>query len=149
MGMNQTNPQPSPHASRYSYCSARPERFSYIAAAITVPANLRPPPYCTMEQSFTFTEVPSLDELQAAITLAPPFAVEIRQGVVGFQGMNFHAYHEFLDCNTIEELHDFLTCSENGVGPAPFSVEIEEIGCDLGDCDHPSLSAAERNPSLR
>lgn len=103
-----------------------------------------------MEQSFTFAEVPSLDKLQAAICLLPPFAVEVRQGVRHGAGMRFHAYHEFLDCNSVEELHDFLSCCENGVAPSePFSIDVEEIRDHCDDHDHPSLSAAERNPSLR
>lgn len=102
-----------------------------------------------MEQTLTFSALPSLDALDAAIYLSAPFAAEIRQGVrLGPEGMRFHAYHEFIDCNSVEELHDFLTCSENGPGSdQPFTVDIEEIR-DCAD-DHPSLSAAERNPSLR
>lgn len=103
-----------------------------------------------MEQTFSFDRLPSLDALEAALhSLEPPFAVEVRQGVRHGAGMRFYAYHEFIDCNSVDDLYDFLGCCENGVSPSePFSMDVEEIRDYCDDHDHPSLSAAERNPSL-
>jgi hypothetical protein len=104
-----------------------------------------------MDKTFQFQSLPTLEELASAIgDLPPPYSVEIQQGMKGSYAFPY-PYHEFIDCDNAEELHDFLCDDEHGIAPGrPFTVIVESIGVDESDDnDHPSLTASERNPSLR
>jgi hypothetical protein len=97
-----------------------------------------------MERTLFFTAHPSEEELNAlAKGLQGPFSVEIRQEIN-------NDYHEFLDCDTIAELHAFMCTGDYAVNDnEDFTVIIEEINPPPNDDDdHPSLTAAERNPSM-
>ena len=107
-----------------------------------------------MERTICFDSHPTKEELaDAAFGLQEPFSVEIKQ--TWTLGMDVevptagrYLYHEFIDCDTIDELHEFLTCSEYAVeNNEDFWIIIEEIELDE-ERDHPSLTAAERNPSM-
>ena len=103
-----------------------------------------------MEQTINFKALPSHEELSASIlsSIEPPFAIEIRQGSrLTPQGGIAFEYHQFIDCDTVTDLHDFLCDDEWGVAQKqPFTVIIESIGSiPDDDVDHPSLSVAERN----
>ena len=109
-----------------------------------------------MERTLRFNSHPTEKELAdaaAAYGLQGPFSVEIRQGWT--LGMDLNAppfghyqYHEFVDCDTIYELHEFITSGEYAVNNhEDFVVVIEEMELDE-ERDHPSLTAAERNPSM-
>jgi hypothetical protein len=106
-----------------------------------------------MEQTIHFQAFPTHEKLSAAISsaLEAPFAIEIQQGPrLTPQGGIVFDYRQFIDCDAIADLHDFLCCDEWGVAQKqPFTVIIESIGSMPDDeRDHPSLSAAERNPSM-
>ena len=115
-----------------------------------------------MERTLFFTAHPSEKELEEeAKGLQGPFSVEIKQvRTVSDPPLGMHTgygtisgvsvYHEFLDCDTIAELHAFICTGDYAVNDnEDFTVIIEEINPppDDGD-DHPSLTAAERNPSM-
>jgi hypothetical protein len=96
-----------------------------------------------MEKTLFFTACPSQEELEEeAKGLQGPFSVEI-QSLDKF-------YHELLDCDTIAELHAFMCTGDYAVSDnEDFMVTIEEIDWEPDDDDdHPSLTAAERNPSM-
>ena len=96
-----------------------------------------------MERTLFFTSHPSQEKLEEeAKGLQGPFSVEI-QSLGKF-------YHEFLDCDTIAELHAFMCTGDYAVNDnEDFTVVIEEINPPPDDDDdHPSLTAAERNPSM-
>lgn len=106
-----------------------------------------------MEQTINFQAFPTFEELSASVisTIEPPFSIEIRQGAkMTPQGGIAFPYHQFIDCDCITDLYDFLCCDEWGVARnEPFTVIIESIGSmPDDDVDHPSLSAEERNPLM-
>ena len=97
-----------------------------------------------MERTLLFTAHPSEEELNVlAKGLQGPFSVEIKQEAN-------EDYHELLDCDTIAELHAFMCTGDYAVSDnEDFTVVIEEINPPPDDDDnHPSLTAAERNPSM-
>lgn len=97
-----------------------------------------------MERTLFFTAHPSEEELNVlAKGLQGPFSVEIEQETN-------EDYHEFLDCDTLAELHAFMCTGDYTVSDnEDFTVIIEEINPPPDDDDdHPSLTAAERNPSM-
>lgn len=107
-----------------------------------------------MDKTIEFQSFPTSEEFSAAIgDLPPAYSVEIRQGMKRSPGGLYsfpYPYHEFFDCDTIEELYDLL-CEDYHPSLSrrePFTVIIESVGVDSQD-DHPSLTASERNPSLR
>ena len=106
-----------------------------------------------METTLFFSSYPSQEELEEkAKGLQGPFSVEIRQTAPGTFPNPFDRflYHEFLDCDTIAELHAFMCTGDYAVNDnEDFTVIIEEIDWEPDDDDdHPSLTAAERNPSM-
>jgi hypothetical protein len=107
-----------------------------------------------MERTFFFTAHPSEEELNVlAKGLEGPFSVEIKQVRTVSDpplGIRSSVYHEFLDCDTIAELHAFMCTGDYAVSDnEDFTVIIEEINPPPDDDDdHPSLTAAERNPSM-
>ena len=106
-----------------------------------------------MERTLFFTAHPSQEELSVlAKGLQGPFSVEIRQTWAsdGPNPLGRFLYNEFLDCDTIAELHAFMCTGDYAVNDnEDFTVVIEEINPPPDDDDdHPSLTAAERNPSM-
>jgi hypothetical protein len=94
-----------------------------------------------MEVTLYFESHPTIEGLKEELkNLQPPYSVEIRQNPI----------HEFLDCDTVEELHAFMCTGDYAVNDdEDFVVEVEEINPPPDDDrDHPSLTAAERNPSM-
>lgn len=72
-----------------------------------------------MQKELSYDSLPFIDELKRDMALlAPPFSAEIRQGLIyGPDSLVFDAYCEWIDCETVQDLYDFLTCSEHGVNP--------------------------------
>jgi len=104
-----------------------------------------------MEKKLVFTRLPGLCKLRQALApLEPPFAVEVRQGVgPGLPGTALRPYHEFWDCPSVETIHEFLSCPENGVLPdSPFELIVEQIADPIAAPAVQALSAEERNPLL-
>ena len=103
-----------------------------------------------MQQLFSFNSLPDLPTLRRRLWhMRPPFSIEIRQSIerVALSG-DAHCYHELIDCDTVQDLCDFLHCDEYGVAPGePFTVDVEEIESEPDHTwnDHPSLSISERN----
>jgi hypothetical protein len=94
-----------------------------------------------MEVTLYLEAHPTIEKLKEELrNLQPPYSVAIHQDPI----------HEFLDCDTVEELHAFMCAGDYAVDDnADFMVEVEEINPPPDDdCDHPSLTAAERNPSM-
>ena len=79
-----------------------------------------------MQEILTFQTIPSIERLQQLLsTLTPPLSAEIRQGVVHGPGSTFDRYSEFIDCKTVDELHDFLCDDECGVlDNEPFTIDV-------------------------
>lgn len=79
-----------------------------------------------MQKNIRFQSIPSLAELQSQLALlTPPFSAEIRQGVVHGPGCSVDRYCEFIDCETVADLHNFLCDNECGVLPwEPFTINL-------------------------
>ena len=106
-----------------------------------------------MEKTFNFDSFPDETALTEALKdIQFPLAVEVRQGEKqpdrGPNG-SFYPVHEFIDANSVYELNLVV---ENGKADGwlkdmPVTMICEEWEEeDLGP--EPSLSAAERNPSM-
>ena len=111
-----------------------------------------------MDKTIQFQHFPTIEALSEAIgDLKPPYSVEIIQEVMktyGGRTIFAFSYREIIDCDTINDLHDFLCDEELGLPESgPFTIVIgpaEEEDEDFDDDDdHPSLTAVERNPSLQ
>jgi hypothetical protein len=87
-----------------------------------------------MQKNIRFQSIPSLAELRSQLApLAPPFSVEIRQGVVHGPGCSVDRYCEFIDCETVAELHDFLCDDECGVSSnEPFTIDVMDDNEPVG-----------------
>lgn len=109
------------------------------------PTTLKPVSTLTLQ----FDSLPPLEALQHELrSLTAPFSVEITQGVVhGPGGLTVDQYHELIDCETVEDLYDFLHHSEYGPADKPLTIEIEEVELEPAETwnDHPSLTPSERN----
>jgi hypothetical protein len=106
-----------------------------------------------MEKTFEFENIPDETALTEALKdVQFPVSVEIRQGEKqpdrGPNG-SFYPVHEFIDANSVYELNLVV---ENGKADGWLKDQAIVMICeewaeeDLGP--EPSLSAAERNPSM-
>ena len=106
-----------------------------------------------MEKTFEFENIPDETALTEALKdVQFPVSVEIRQGEKqpdrGPNG-SFYPVHEFIDANSVYELNLVV---ENGKADGWLKGQAMVMICeeweeeDLGP--EPSLSAAERNPSM-
>ncbi len=106
-----------------------------------------------MEKTFEFENIPDETALTEALKdVQFPVSVEIRQGEKqpdrGPNG-SFYPVHEFIDANSVYELNLVV---ENGKADGWLKDQAMVMICeeweeeDLGP--EPSLSAAERNPSM-
>ena len=107
-----------------------------------------------MEKTINFQRIPSGSALSEQIQpLVAPFSIEIRQGEqkVREDGYFFYPIHEFLEVNSIWELSALLENAriDKWIKDEPFEMDVEEL-CPIPTSydPEPSLSAAERNPSL-
>lgn len=91
----------------------------------------------------TFYAFPSSSEIDAQFGhISFPAFAEAWQWV-GDQQID----REIGEVANTEELYDQLSCPENGLcQDLPFTISVEPMADDWRD--HPSLSAAERNPSM-
>lgn len=96
----------------------------------------------TVNHVFTFGSLPTLEELRQQLSsLSGPFSIQIEQ-----DGPRPRYYNDIIDCDTVDELHEFL--AEELDSDIEFTLDIEEVRPDDFN-DHPSLTAQERNPSLK
>lgn len=107
-----------------------------------------------MDKTLHFKHFPTIEVLCSAVgDLPPPFSIEISQKVMKTHaGRSFPVsfYHEIIDCDTVQDLHDFLCDEETGLPDGgPFTIVIGPADEEDDFGDHPSLTASERNPSLR
>lgn len=71
-----------------------------------------------------YNSLPSLDALRIGLhNLSGPFSVEIRQPS---DDGEFADYYEFIDVDSVDELHQFLS-EELICKDLPFTIDVEEI----------------------